>query len=66
MPRTMTGERKQALFSFYYLCRFNREVALALGAKAERGDKAAAALVVRCQRTAPIRWLYRTTNDLIW
>ena len=42
----MTDDQRQALFSTYYFCRFNREVALALGAKAERGDTAAAALVV--------------------
>jgi hypothetical protein len=42
----MNDDQKKALFDVYYLCRFNREAALALGARAERGDGAAAALVV--------------------
>lgn len=42
----MTDEQRQALFDTYYYCRFNREVALTLGARAERGDRLAAALVV--------------------
>lgn len=42
----MTDEQRQAFFDTYYYCRFNREVALRLGARAERGDRIAAALVV--------------------
>lgn len=42
----MNEAQKQALFDVYYLSRFNREVALALGARAQRGDAAAAVLVV--------------------
>jgi hypothetical protein len=42
----MNDEQKQLLFDVYYLARFNRDVALALGARAGRLDTAATLAVV--------------------